>query len=199
MLRSICPIVTVKSLDSSHNPKIQVELDSHADTSVVGSNVLIVHDHERYVDVFGYDSKSRHKNVTTVDAAVAYDNPQTGDTSVLLINQAIMIPSMNNILLCPMQCRLNGVTVNDVPKFLLKDPTVNDHAVVIPSDIDESSLLIPLMLQGVTSYFPVRAATLSEYESDVIPKFHLTAEAPIWDPGSSTFSVQEERMLDFRG
>ena len=187
---NICPIVTVKSLDSSLNTNIKVELDSHADTSVVGSNVLVVHDHERYVDVYGYDSKSRHKNITTVDAAVAYDNPQTGETSVLLINQAILIPSIKNILLCPMQCHLNGVTVNDVPKFLLKNPTVDDHAVIIPSDLDDLPLRISLMLQGVTSYFPVQAATLSEYESDVIPKFHLTAEAPVWDPGSSSCSLQ---------
>ncbi len=46
----ICPIVTVKSLDSSLNTNIQVELNSHADTSVVGSNVLVVHNHEQYVD-----------------------------------------------------------------------------------------------------------------------------------------------------
>ncbi len=41
--------------------------------------------------------------------------------------------------------------------------------------------------------------TLSEYNSDVIPKFHLTAEAPVWDPDPSTYSLQEDSMLDFRG
>ncbi len=76
---------------------------------------------------------------------------------------------------------------------------VNDHAVIIPSDIYESQLHIPLMLQGVTRYFPVRAATLSEYESYVIPKFHLTAEALVWDPCMSSYSSQEDAMLDFRG
>ncbi len=40
---------------------------------------------------------------------------------------------------------------------------------------------------------------MSEYESDVIPKFHLTAEAPVWDPGSSSYSLQEDIMLNFRG
>ncbi len=54
-----------------------------------------------------------------------------------------------------MQCCLNGITVNDNPKFLLKNLMVNDHAVIIPSDIYESQLHIPLMLQGVTRYFPV--------------------------------------------
>ncbi len=73
-------------MDSSLNSKIKVELDSNADTSVVGSNVLVVHDHECHIDVFRCDSKSRHKNITTVDTAVAYDNPQTGDMSVLLID-----------------------------------------------------------------------------------------------------------------
>ncbi len=132
----------MKSLESSLNSKIQVELDSHIDTSVVSSNVLIVHGHECYVDVFMYNSKSRHKNVTAVDAAVAVDDPQIGDTSVLLINQAILIPFIENILLGPMHCRLNGVTVNDVPKFLLNNPTVDDHAVIIPSDLDGLPLRI---------------------------------------------------------
>ncbi len=93
---NLFPIVTV---ESSLNPKIQVDLDSHTDTSVVGSKVLVVHDHECYIDVFGYNRKSRHKNVTTVDSAVAYDDPQTADTSVLLINQAILIPSIFYIVL----------------------------------------------------------------------------------------------------
>ncbi len=112
----------------------------------------------------------------------------------MLINQAILILSIKNILLCPTQCCLNGVTVNDIPKFLLKNPTVNDHAVIIPVDT-----CVSLKLQGVTSYFPVQATTLSEYKNDVIPKFHLTATAPVWDPGSSSYSSQEDSMLDFKG
>ncbi len=98
-----------------------------------------------------------------------------------------------------MQCQLNGVSVNDMPKFLVKNPMVNDHTVIILSNTDDSSLLIPLMLHGITSYFPVRAVTLSEYKSDVIPKFHLTAEAQMWDPSLSSYSLQEECMLNFRG
>ncbi len=98
-----------------------------------------------------------------------------------------------------MQCHLNGVTINDMPKFLLKNPTVDDHAVIVPSNVDDSLLQISLMLQGITSHFPVQAATLSEFKSDVILKFHFTAEALIWDPSLSSFSLQEDSMLDFRG
>ncbi len=91
-----------------------------------------------------------------------YDNPQTGDTPVLLISQAILILSTKNISLCPKQCCLNSVFINDMPKFLLKNPTANENVVIIPSDINDNPLLIPLTLQGVTSYFPVQAATLSK-------------------------------------
>ncbi len=157
---------------------------------------MVVHDHKHYVDIFGYDSKSRHKNVTTVDTAVAYDDFLTGDTSVLLINQAILIPSIKYILLCPMQCHLNGVSIKDVPKLLLKNPMVNDHVIIIPSDIDDSTLLFPLMLQGVTSYFPVQAEMMSEYKSDIIPKFQLAVEALAWYPSLSSNSLQEDSMLD---
>ncbi len=59
-----------------------------------------------------------------------------------------------------MQCRLNGITLNDVPKFLLKISTVNDHALIIPPITDDSLLRISFKLQGITSYFPVQAATL---------------------------------------
>ncbi len=52
------------------------------------------------MDVFRYDCESRHKNVTTVGAAVVYDNPQTGDMSVLLSNQAILIV----LMMCQNSC-----------------------------------------------------------------------------------------------
>ncbi len=69
------PIVTDKSFKGSHKYNIHAELDYHADTSVVGFNVLVVHNHEHFVDVYGYDSKSRHDNITNVDAVVTYDDP----------------------------------------------------------------------------------------------------------------------------
>ncbi len=117
---------------------IQVELDLHADTTIVSPNVLVVHDHECYVDVCGYDSKSRHKNTANVNAAIPSNNPQTGDTLVLLINQAILILSVKNIFLSPMLSHLNSVSVNVMPKFLLKNPMVNDYTVIIPSDTNDS-------------------------------------------------------------
>ncbi len=45
----------------------------------------------------------------------------------------------------------------------------------------------------------MQTSTLSEDESDFILKFHLTAEAPIWDPSLSSYSLQEDSILDFWG
>ncbi len=59
------------------------------------------------------------------------------------------------VLLFLIQCHLNGMSINDVPKFLLENPTMNDHMVIVPLDIDDLPLSFPLMLQGGTSYFPV--------------------------------------------
>ena len=69
---------------------------------------------------------------------IAYDHPESGDTYMLVIHQAILIPQMENNLLCPLQMRDNDVRVNDKPKFMALIPTDNHHAIVINgSDQDQ--------------------------------------------------------------
>ena len=83
----------------------RTELDSHADVTVLGKNVLVLTDFDRPVTVTGYDPASPSlPNVKTVGAAVAYDDPKTGQTIMLTINQALHIPTLEHNLLCPMQC-----------------------------------------------------------------------------------------------
>ena len=52
--------------------KQKVELDSHAETCLVGDNCLASHDHNRPVDVSCYDPKGGHRSAKTVDATVGY-------------------------------------------------------------------------------------------------------------------------------
>ena len=50
------------------------ELNSHADTSVVGMNCLITHDYDKTVNVTGFDpSQGIVKDLKVVSAALAYD------------------------------------------------------------------------------------------------------------------------------
>ena len=107
---------------ASNEPK--VELDSHADTCVVGDNILVIHDHDRPVKVYSYHPKNGHRSPKTVDAAVEYQNPQSGQKFVLMLKQAIHINGLGSHSLFSMQCFLHGVNSCEVPKFLSENPSV---------------------------------------------------------------------------
>ena len=78
----------------------RTELDSHADTCVVGDNALIIHEHNRTVDVVGYEgSAGRSKRLKVVDAAVAYEG-FGGEFYILRLNQAIYVKGLPHNLLC---------------------------------------------------------------------------------------------------
>ena len=77
-----------------------------------------------------------------------------------MLHQAIEVPTLNHHLLCPMQCQVIGVVINECPKFLCPSPTQRDHALIVtdPDDI-ESELIIPLQIKGVTPFLSVLKPT----------------------------------------
>ena len=75
----------------------RTELDSHADTCVVGANVLVTHDYERPVTVTGYDASQGNKRYRTVSAAIAYDDPILGRPVIVHIHQATHIPHLQHV------------------------------------------------------------------------------------------------------
>ena len=48
----------VQSATSLHNNESDMEIDNNADTPVLGSNLLPIHDFGRSVDVYGWDSSA---------------------------------------------------------------------------------------------------------------------------------------------
>jgi hypothetical protein len=88
----------------TRNVILKVELDSHTDTCVVGRNVLILNEHTHVVNVSGFDPSQPARSAKIVDCAVEYICPGTGDIIMLTINQALHIPKLEHVLLCPMQC-----------------------------------------------------------------------------------------------
>ena len=117
---------------------------------------------------------------------------------MLVIHQALLIPDMQNNLLCPMQLRDHSLAKNDEPKYMALNPTEEHHAITVRDHKiqDREPLHIPHELHGVTSYFHSRKPTKEEYENtpeDLCIK--LTAESPDWDPASKQFQEQEEGML----
>jgi hypothetical protein len=135
-------------LDGIHETTL--ELDSRANTCVLGRDVLIILDYNRPVSVVGYDESLGSKTYQTVSGAVAYDDPQTGRMLHFIINQAIHIPHLDHHLLCPMQCRVNDVIVNNLPKFLATDPTDQTHALTLTNPNNPlQPVILPLILMGV--------------------------------------------------
>ena len=69
------------------------ELDNYAYTCVVGTKTaLLIHDYDRPVQVYGYDGGvSEIEACRTVSAVIAYDHPESGDTYMLVLHQAILI------------------------------------------------------------------------------------------------------------
>ena len=75
------------------------------------------------MNIFGYDPKSESKHTHIVDAATANTEPETDQVVILLLNQAIEMKGLNHHLLCQMQCCMNGVLIDEVPKFLAPIPS----------------------------------------------------------------------------
>ena len=77
----------------------RINLDSLADQCAVGRNALLVHDYERPINVMGYDPTGPvFSNLHTVSAALAYDDATTGQTVILIVNRAIYICPMREVI-----------------------------------------------------------------------------------------------------
>jgi hypothetical protein len=148
----------------------------------------------------GYDESLGSKTYQTVSGVVAYDDPQIRRTLHLIINQAIHIPHLDHHLLCPKQCRVNDVIVNNLPKFLAADPTDQTHALTLT---DPENPLQPvtllLSLRGVTSVLNVRSRTIDKFNSHDYLRLHLTSETLTWDPTTNLYEKQENAMMDYSG
>ena len=80
--------------ETCNEEEVRTEMYSHADTCVIGSNGLVLYDHNRSVKVTGYDRNQAAKEMRTVTAALAYDDPIEGTTLILIVHQAISIPAL---------------------------------------------------------------------------------------------------------
>jgi hypothetical protein len=130
--------------------------------------------------------------VPLVDAAVRYDCPFDGRVYILLIQNALYVPSMDYNLLPPFMMREAGLIVKDTPKIQLDDPSEEDHAITFP----ETGFRIPLSLWGVFSYFPTTKPT----ENDLVEPDEVYVLTPTrWNPHTDAYAKNEEAIMDWEG
>lgn len=92
-------------------------------------------------------------DVPIVQAATAYDDPDSGEMFMLIVNQGLYLgEKLENTLLNPNQLRAFDVAVDDIPKHLAPDPERATHSIWIPN----KGLRIPLSLHGIVSAFHSR-------------------------------------------
>ena len=150
-------------------------LDSHADTTCIGRNFRVISHTDKVCEVFpyhpGYESI---QEAPIVQAAMAYDDPDSGETFILVVNQCLHLGDMmEHTLMNPNQLRANGIIVNDVPVHLATDPSKATHSIHVIKD----DLVIPLTLKGIVSTFPTRCPStiVNRLFSQVMKNGYLTA------------------------
>ena len=151
----------IKSLGLTASNNTTLEIENHADTRVVGKQALIIYDYERPVSVQAYDPLLGIRQYRTMSAVVGYKCLRSRTTYLLVVHQEIEIPHLDHHLLCPMQCLMTIIRVNETPKFLCQNSCSASHAVVATNpEGSAEDLVFPLTLQGVTSCLSVFNPTL---------------------------------------
>jgi hypothetical protein len=161
---------------------------------VLGKNAFIFERTGRTCNVQPFSSElGTATNVPIVDGAIAYECPYNHQVYILLIRNALYIPSMDTNLIPPFIMRAGGVVVNDTAKIHCAQPTVDDHCI----QFTDSELKIPLQLNGIFSYFNSRLPSIIELRD--CDKLFITPDAIDWNPHCTSFASNENLMLNYAG
>ena len=95
---------------------------------VTGRNCYILSKSGKYIDVSPFTLAYKALRAPVVDAAIQYDSPYNGKSYILVIWNALHVPSMTNNLLPPFMLREAGVEVNDHHTWQLNNlPIITKH------------------------------------------------------------------------
>ena len=178
-------ISSIQSPPTNPNKTVygRMELDSHADTIVAGSNCCVLHYMGRVCDVSPYIADYEPvKGVPIVCAATAWQSPNTGQVYILGFNEALYMPNLNHSLLNPNQLRHHGTVVQDNP--------VSSAPIHIRTE--DASFSMPLEMAGCTIFADTFTPTPKILNTS--PRIILSSPHE-WDPGNVIFP-QTTRTLE---
>ena len=132
-----------------------LELDSHVDSPVVGSEALIIRTHDRKIRVNGFTPALVSKTVDVFGVAIVYECEFTGKVLIVIIRNGMHLKEMKHNLLSPFIMMLSGLEVNEQPKFMTRNPTTKHHSVYFK----ENDIRIPLAIKGIVSFLPTMMPT----------------------------------------
>ena len=133
-LQRAIQVCSVHSRDDMVDGRVgRSDFDSHANMIVIGKDCYIISRSGRFAEVNAFSQEvGRMESVPIIDAAVAYDCPNTGTMYILIARNVLYVPSMTHNLIPPFILREAGIVVNDTAKIHIIDPTPEDHSVFFP-------------------------------------------------------------------
>ncbi len=90
------------------------------------------------------------EDVEIGDVAMAYEDPRSGITYLLIMQNALLILLMNHNLLPPFLVQEAGLFLCETPKCHSSYPSVTNHLIIDST----TGMHIHLELNGIFSYFP---------------------------------------------
>ena len=158
----------------------RIELDSHADTVVLGSNAVVLHYTGNECEVSPYsDEYEAISNVPVARGANLWTDKNDNQGYILVFNEALwMGGTLPHSLINPNQLRAYGTLVQD-------NPFSRDPLAIEPPNND---ITIPLSTLGTIIYADTRAPTQEELAT--LPHVVLSADSP-WDPHRIQFPSRD--------
>ena len=158
----------------------RIELDSHADMVILGSNAVVLHYTGNECEVSPYsDEYEAISNVLVVRGATLWTDQNDNQGYILVFNEALwMRDSLPHSLINPNQLRAYGTLVQD-------NPFSHDPLVIEPPNDD---VTIPLTTLGTIIYADTRVPTQEELAT--LPHVVLTADSS-WDPHHIQFPSRD--------
>ena len=185
IVSTVCRLATAKAKRRPTLPPTEgrIELDSHADTIVLGANCIILSHTGHSCEVMPYsDTYDAITDVPVVTGATLWTSLHHGDEFILIFNEALwMDNTLQHTLVNANQLRAYSTTVQDnpfAPSPLKFEPPTGPT--------------IPLTTIWTTIYCNTRVT--SDHELSTLPHVHLSSSAT-WDPHNVVFPthhVEEE-------
>eukprot|EP00536_Pseudo-nitzschia_multiseries_P011193 jgi/Psemu1/28140/gm1.28140_g len=190
--RSLYKMSIPLDFDDGENEDGYCELDSHADTTAAGSNMILLNPDQitTHVDVASFSEEYKPiKKIPIGSCATAWTSPTSGQVYIIVFHQALYFGNkLKSSLICPNQVRdCNFNSIEETPCQF--DPR-SKHGITIqtPMEDDDPRVLIKLSMRNVISYFPTRKPT--RLELDECQHLIATNDTP-WDPHSLKFRMAE--------
>ena len=178
-------IITI-DIDGTH-------LVSHTNMIICGKYCWVFADSGLKADVSAFSEEvGKMLNVPIVDALILYENLVTGEKFLLVIRNALYVPSINHNLLPPFVLREAGIECNNVTKIHCNPPTKDLHTIIDR----ESELHICLSIENTFSIFQSTKSTTDDVRDTGIPLVLISPEGS-WDPSLSQYQQREQALIDY--